>query len=191
MELPELKPHPADAKWTMENGVLSLEAGPRTDLFNDPFGRNSAANTPMLVFKVADDFTLSAAVEVDFRSTYDAGVLVIYQHPRSWAKLCFELSPQGVPSVVSVVTKGSSDDCNSYAIPGSRVHYRVAKMGKVFAFHYLERPRHWSMVRLFELEDAPTQAGFLAQSPTGEGCAPSFSQIEYRARTLGDVRSGE
>lgn len=191
MDFSKLQAHPQTAAWKLEYGVLSLEAGPRSDLFTDPFAKNSAANTPMLTFEVTEDFMLSAVVEVDFEATYDAGVLLLYQHPKSWAKLCFELSPQGVPSVVSVVTKGSSDDCNSYAIPGNRVHYRIAKMGKVFAFHYLERPRHWSMVRLFELEDTPTKAGFLAQSPTGEGCTPRFSAIEYQARQLGDVRSGE
>lgn len=191
MDFSNLQAHPQTAIWKLENGVLSLEAGAKTDLFNDPFGKNSADNSPMLTFDATEDFMLSAMVEVDFQATYDAGVLVVYQHPKSWAKLCFELSPQGVPSVVSVVTKGSSDDCNSYAIPGSRVHYRIAKMGKVLAFHYLERPRHWSMVRLFELEDAPIRVGFLAQSPTGEGCIPRFSGTEYQAQRLGDVRSGE
>jgi hypothetical protein len=32
--------------------------------------------------------------------------------------------------------------------------------------------------------------GFLAQSPTGDGCAVAFERIEYRADRLEDLRSG-
>jgi len=33
-------------------------------------------------------------------------------------------------------------------------------------------------------------AGFLAQSPTGDGCAVTFDGLEYAARTLTDLRDG-
>jgi regulation of enolase protein 1 (concanavalin A-like superfamily) len=100
------------AEWRMEDhGGLAIRSGPRTDLFIDPQGAPPVLNAPRLLGDVRGDFQLSASVTVDFQSTYDAGVLVVYAHEHAWAKLCFEYSPQGQPMVVSVVTRGVSDDC--------------------------------------------------------------------------------
>jgi len=41
-----------------------------------------------------------------------------------------------------------------------------------------------------ELKGVGLSAGFLAQSPTGEGCAATFDGLEYVARTLMDLRDG-
>src|SRR5436190_1005989 len=78
-------------------GTLSISAGPRTDLFVDPAGSISTGleRPPMLVCEPSGDFTLSARVGVDFASTYDAGVLVLFRDELCWAKLCFERSPNG------------------------------------------------------------------------------------------------
>jgi hypothetical protein len=34
-------------------------------------------------------------------------------------------------------------------------------------------------------------AGFSVQSPTGDSCTATFSEIRYEARKLKDIRSGE
>jgi regulation of enolase protein 1 (concanavalin A-like superfamily) len=48
------------------------------------------------------------------------------------------------------------------------------------------------MVRYFALDGAgPVEIGFLAQSPTGEGCRVRFEEIVYEERRLGDLRNGE
>ena len=86
-----------------------------------------------------------------------------------WAKLCLELSPQGEVMVVSVVTRGASDDCNSVIVDGP-VWLRVAHLERAFAFHYSLDGATWHMVRYFSLgEPEPVEVGFLAQSPTGSG----------------------
>jgi hypothetical protein len=36
-----------------------------------------------------------------------------------------------------------------------------------------------------------THMGFLAQSPTGNGCTASFREIRFEERLLEDIRSGE
>ena len=41
------------------------------------------------------DFRLSARVTVDFRATFDAGVLLLWLDEAHWAKLCFEYTPDG------------------------------------------------------------------------------------------------
>ena len=88
---------------------LSLTAGAGTDLFVDPQGGPPVLNAPRVLARPAGDFQLSARVTVDFAATFDAGVLVLYEHGGAWAKLCFERSPLGEPMVVSVVTRGVSD----------------------------------------------------------------------------------
>lgn len=171
--------------------TLQLKAGAKTDLFSDPQGKVNIANAPYLTFDSESDFMLTARVTVDFRSTFDAGVLLVYQDPYSWAKFCFEYTPAGEPSMVSVVTKGSSDDCNSALILGNSVYMRLSRLGYAWAFHYSTDGKFWHMVRVFALDvNIPSKVGFLVQSPTGEGCTAQFSEVRLTHETLADLRSG-
>jgi uncharacterized protein len=189
--LPPVAWQPEPQSWTYTDEVLSATAAKKTDLFTDPLGKGNSDNAAKLLFEAQQDFILSACVNVDFADTFDAGVLTVYQHPTSWAKLCFERSPQGSPMIVSVVTKGTSDDCNSVFIDSDSVYLRICKIGNSFAFHYSIDSSYWHMIRVFALEPVPTQAGFLVQSPIGDGCDVQFSDIAYKKQTLNDIRSGE
>ena len=176
-----------------EGGTLVITAGKKTDLFVDPRGEYTADSSPKALFAPAERFLLSSRTEVGFASRYDAGVLVVYGQGDRWAKLCFELSPAGKPTIVSVVNKGVSDDSNSVPIEGNRVFLRVAGLGEgVFAFHYSLDGQRWHLVRYFSLEDAEgLKVGFSSQSPTGESCQSIFSEIRYEKKKLEDLRSGE
>jgi regulation of enolase protein 1 (concanavalin A-like superfamily) len=114
------------------------------------------------------DFTLAARVSVDFRSTFDAGVLLLWAHEHAWAKLCLELSPQGNPTVVSVVTRGVSDDCNSFVTERPEMWLRVARLGTAFAFHASTNGTSWELIRHFALDqDAEPFVGFSSSRPRG------------------------
>jgi regulation of enolase protein 1 (concanavalin A-like superfamily) len=179
--------------WESGEGALSISAGPRSDLFVDPGGSISTGleTPPMLVCEPSGDFTLCARVSVDFASTYDAGVLVLFRDALSWAKLCFERSPNGDPMVVSVVNRRVSDDCNHFTAAGSQISFRVARGGDCFAFHASADGALWRLVRYFALDDAAgISVGFEAQSPTGEGCSVRFDEIRYEPRRLTDLRGG-
>lgn len=39
-------------------------------------------------------------------------------------------------------------------------------------------------------DEGEPSVGFLAQSPTGKGCAVAFERISFRAEHLDDLRSG-
>jgi len=170
---------------------LSLTAGARTDLFVDPEGGPPNLNAPRVVGRPDGDYQLSARVTVDFAATFDAGVLVLYADDGAWAKLCFEFSPQREPMVVSVVTRGVSDDANAFPVAGRRVWLRVSRLGGAHAFHASTDGSRWRFVRHFALEPADGLAvGFLAQSPEGSGCAVTFDEIAYRPERLTDLRSG-
>jgi regulation of enolase protein 1 (concanavalin A-like superfamily) len=173
-------------------GPLTLTAGARTDWFVDPATGEAKLDAPARLEPVEGDFLFSARVEVEFASTFDAGVLVLWRDEQTWAKLCFEYSPQAEPMVVSVVTRGVSDDANSTVIDGNAVWLRVARIGRAHAFHYSTDGAHWHLVRHFALApDADLQAGFLVQSPLGEGCTASFSDVRFSSETLADLRNGD
>jgi regulation of enolase protein 1 (concanavalin A-like superfamily) len=172
-------------------GQLTITAPARTDWFIDPQGAVNMSNAPVLLFPISGPSILRAQVTVAHLATYDAGVLMVYESPETWAKLCLELSPQGQPMIVSVVTKGISDDCNAFTVTGP-VYMRLSKLERAYAFHVSENGVEWNLIRYFRLEDNPhAQMGFLAQSPTGNGCTATFGEIRFEARSLANIRSGE
>lgn len=181
-------------EWSSDHKAqLSIRAGKLTDLFIDPAGAVNIDNVPVALFSVPDaNFLLSAKVKVEFAATFDAGVLQLRVDAQRWAKLCFEFSPQVQPTIVSVVNRGVSDDCNSVAIAGNEVYLRIAHTHKATAFHYSLDDKFWHLVRYFSLgEMEAVQAGFSSQSPTGDGCIATLSEIRYVAGVLKDLRSGE
>ncbi len=78
-----------------------------------------------------------------------------------------------MPTVCTVVTRGHSDDANSFTVDGSSVWLRVSRTGRAFAFHASRDGKKWIFIRLFTLGDEKeTDAalvGFMAQSPMGRG----------------------
>lgn len=173
---------------------LEILAGGKTDWFVDPAGGYAKDNAPAALFFPQDArFILSAKVAVKHASTFDAGVLQLRGDADHWGKLCFEFSPQREPMIVSVVTHGESDDCNSAVIEGDEVFLRIAHTPDATAFHYSRDGRFWHLVRYFTLKPERTtlRCGFSSQSPSGERCTAVFSRISYRAGTLSDIRSGE
>lgn len=170
---------------------LTIVAGPRTDWFIDPGTGTPKLDAPGLVGATSGDFLFSARVEVEFASTFDAGVLAIWRDETTWAKLCFEFSPDREPMVVSVVTRATSDDCNSTVVEGNVVWLRIARIGRQFAFHSSIDGAAWQLVRHFGLADGESiELGFAAQSPLGNGCTATFSEIRFGSATLRDLRDG-
>jgi regulation of enolase protein 1 (concanavalin A-like superfamily) len=138
----------------------------------------------------AGDFQLSAKVSVGFGATFDAGALVVLVGDDRWVKLAFEYSPQGAGMIVSVVTRGRSDDANGYIVDGPAVWLRIARVGRAYAAHASLDGARWDFVRHFDLGDTTAAIGFEVQSPLGEGCRATFTDIAYQTTTLADLRDG-
>ena len=195
----QLVPLPMALEWQVApldwsvgvDGSLRIVAGPRTDLFVDPAGGPAALGAPRIAGVVEGDFQLSARVRVDLRATFDAGALVLHAADDAWVKLALERSPQGEAMVVSVVTRGRSDDANGRVVTGDAVWLRISRTGAACALHASDDGVRWELVRHFAL-DAPAglTAGFLAQSPTGEGCTASFDDVRFVAEPLAELRDG-
>ncbi len=181
------------------HGVLTLTGAPGSDLFIDPAGDagDDLAEPPdagrFVGLPPAGDFTLTALVGVEFGSKFDAGVLVLHARERHWAKLCFEYSPQLRPTAVTVVTKGISDDGNSFEVDGDTLWLRITRSGAAWAFHASTDGSWWRLLRYFALGGDPAELvriGFLAQSPTGAGCTAAFDHISFRPGAPKHLRDG-
>ena len=86
------------------------------------------------------------------------------------------------------MTRGTSDDCNSYAIDGNSTWLRAARFKGGFAFHASGDGKRWELIRHFGLPISDVQIGFEAQSPTGNGCRATFADIAYTSRGLTNLR---
>ena len=117
----------------------------------------------------------------------------MYAGERSWAKLCVENAPTGVPMVVSVVTRGVSDDCNSFALGAGRseISLRVSRVGSAYAFHASRDGEAWELIRYFGFETVERVTfGFQAQSPRSNGAEVRFRDITLVREPLVDIRNG-
>lgn len=175
-------------------GVLRMVAGPRTDWFIDPGSGAAVRNAPALLLPAQGPWQFRATVSAEHRATFDAAVLFVHVDDERWAKLCLERSPRGEVMVVSVVTRGRSDDCDSVPVGSQGLCLRISALEGSFAFHWSRDGELWHLVRSFWLGDgAPATAsvGFIVQSPTGEGCVATFRDVRFTPTLLADLRSGE
>ena len=194
-----LSPSSAGAwQFDAQASTLTATAAARSDIFIDPGGATTLNAESMLNAATllgtppAGDFQLSARATVGFGATFDAGVLLLWIDERHWGKLCFEFSPAQEPMVVSVVTRGVSDDANAFVVSGQSVWLRASRIDHAYAYHASTDGRHWRMIRFFRIGEtsAGDKVGFEAQSPTGDGCRVIFDDIRFVAERLGDLRDG-
>ena len=170
---------------------IAFAAGPRTDLFTDPAGSAPKADAPLLLGRPSGDFQLRARVSAPLAATFDAAALVVWASPAAWGKLALEYSPQRELTIVSVVTRDVSDDANSFTVPERVAWLRVARSGETVAFHASVDGLWWSLIRVFTFPGAgDASAGFLVQSPTGDGLRGRFDDIEWSAGALAELRDG-
>lgn len=188
--------HPESWSFDAPSNSLTAQALTKTDLYCNP---KNGLEIPGILSALTliglpklEDFQISAQVQVQFQSDYDAGALLIWANVETWAKLCFEYSPDQEAMVVSVVTLGTSDDANSFTLPTNEVYLRISRMGHVYAFHASSGGEVWKMIRVFTLgaDISGHQVGFVAQAPVGDGCSVQFQEITFSYSSLDDLRDG-
>lgn len=198
-EVYQVKNLPYSLKWINEPAFFQVKpdsivvvANPKTDIFNAPDGGSKSSGAHRLLFAADENFVLNAKVNVDFRQNWDAGALFVQFDENYWVKLAFEQDYRGRKRIVSVVTRGVSDDCNSVVLSGNTVFLQVARTGDQFFLYYGTDGKNWDLVRAFSLKsEKPLLAGFLGQSPIGDGCRSVFSEINYRAEKMKSFWNGE
>lgn len=173
-------------------GEIEIAAPAGSDFFIDPMTGVEKHDAPFCYEKRKGDFAIRARVKPDFRKTYDAGGLFVYDTARKWIKLEFEKTESGCPSVVSVVTSGSSDCCNGERPGGEEVNLQILRRGDQWALHYSPDGKRWNMVRYFRLKmKEQVRVGIVAQSPLGRGCTVTFSGLVISENRVKDIRKGK
>lgn len=181
--------HNQPVDYLIKGNSIRITADGKTNLFNSPSGKPKVVNAPLVLFEPEADFTLSARVTGKLKSVYDVAALVVYQDDDTWAKFCYENSVDLIPTIVSVVTRTFSDDCNSTPT-GDYAYMAIVKKGSEYSFFYSPDNKSWSMVRNFNLPaTGKIKAGFAAHGSRGDGFTGEFSEIKYLPRALDDMRT--
>jgi regulation of enolase protein 1 (concanavalin A-like superfamily) len=190
-------PHPLSwvnkpVNYKINSTSIFIEAGEKTDMFRDPNVTYNTDNAPRLSFIADPNFVLTTEIHHGFISKWDGGAIVLEADKMNWIKFCFEKDYTGMHRVVSVVTKNISDDCNSVAISGNDVFYKIAKADNVITLYYSADGKKWFLIRHLQFNTSkPIKLGFLAQSPTGKNCKVAFSNITYSTKKIKDPYTGE
>lgn len=183
----EIKGIPGILEWVVKpdsfninNGTISISAGPNTNMFYAPHGNFNVSNMPKLLFKPDDNFTFSAKAYTKHKTRWEAAMLVVYINESYWAKFCFENESLSKNRMVTVVNNEISDDAYSDYVPGDSVYMMIRKEGKQITFSYSVDGKNWVDIRYFRLNSADTiKIGFASQSPIGNGLTSIFSDINY------------
>ncbi len=170
--------------------MLLLESPAKTNLFVSPNGKYNNQMAPMVLFKPDSSFVFKAKVSAKLKEVYDVATLLIYQDSEYWAKFCYENSVEKKPTIVSVVTRKYSDDCNSSSIAKEYAYMAIVKKGMEVSFHYSPDGNEWKLIRHFRLQKTDNiQLGFAVHCSRGNGFKAAFSDIAYSSKIPDNLRN--
>lgn len=87
--------------------------------------------------------------------------------------------------MISVVTRGRSDDATSFPVGGTSIYLKAAQADGVIFFYASEDGKQWTIVRKFHFEvNNGLWAGFSAQSPDGDGARALFTEFGYSSKKV-------
>jgi len=172
---------------------ITLKSDAKKDFFNDPDGKLSNNNAPVLLAKVDNTkpFTLTTKVSPEFKETYDAGALYIFLTEKLWQKFAFERDERGTTRIVSVRTIETSDDNNHQPIGGKSVYLKISSDTQTVAFYFSEDKIKWNLARLYKNAYPSTiWVGVSSQSPIGAGNSTLFDSPSLTTESVKDFRLG-
>ena len=174
----------------IKDSSLSVTVGEGTDYFNNPEDGSITASAPFLNKEIQGDFVAKALVEPDFSSQWNAVALMVYLDSLHWIKFAFENSDATGPSMVSVVTRGTSDDANGAILKDqSRIWLALVRKGGLYSMHWSEDGEQYYMTRLTQLPNAETiQLGLEMQSPVGKEATHRIHFFEIEAKSVENLR---
>ncbi|MEI6949211.1 DUF1349 domain-containing protein [Paraflavisolibacter sp. H34] len=176
-------------------GKIKFSVGEKKDFFNDPDGKLSNNTAPVLLSVVDNTkpFTLTAKVTPEFTPTglYSAGVLYLYVNDSLYHKFCFEQDERGKHRVVTVRTRGTSDDNNHDIVTQPYIYMKISSDTKTVASYYSLDNKNWQMVRLYK-NDYPGKigVGISAQSPVDKSSVSYFEDLKLESSSVKDFRMG-
>jgi regulation of enolase protein 1 (concanavalin A-like superfamily) len=190
---------PKEAQWVnppsafhISGHGLEIVASPQTNKYIAADMSMVSDNANRLVFDADPNFILSTQIDHPFAKMWDAGCLILEGDTENWIKFCFEGDYTGAKRIVSVVTRGTSDDSNSIALDKNAAYLEMAKIGDVVFLYSSATGRDWFMVRVLKFQfDGNLRLGFLAQTPEGDSNRVHFGHIKYSPTVMKDYWKGE
>ncbi len=151
-------------------GALEVTVSEGTDFFNNPEDSSIVGTAPFLFTEIETDFIATALVEPDFSSQWNAESLMVYLDSLNWIKFAFENSDATGPGIVSVVTKGTSDDANGVALDRhEKIWLKIVRKNSIYALHWSSDGKNYFMTRLTEMPRMKrVKVGVEFQSPVGK-----------------------
>ncbi len=184
----------AEKMVTLRDQQLVIASQAKSDYFNEPDESAQFGNAPILLTPLNNrqPFTWTATIQPVFATTYDAGAIYLYVDQGQWLKFAFEQDERGNKRIVTVRTRGTSDDNNHDIISQEAIDLKISSDGKSIGFYYSTDHTNWQVVRVFK-NDYPDQLwlGISAQSPWGEGNKVTFSNCALTPGSVKDFRKGE
>lgn len=176
--------------FAIESNSLNITVGKGTDFFNSPEDSTVVGSAPFLYKEVEGDFVAKALVEPDFSAQWNAVAMMLHSDSLNWIKLAFENSDATGPGIVTVVTKGTSDDANGAVLNGEqRVWLALARKGDIYSMHWSVDGENFRMARLTSMpHQNVVKIGIEAQSPVGDRAAHRVHYFEIQQRTVKDLR---
>lgn len=177
----------------LTDGRLKITAPSKGDFFINPVDRSIVSNAPLYFREVHGDFVATALVRPDFSSVWNAAALMVHADSAHWIKLAFEHSDATGRSIVTVITRGNSDDANGAVLNDQeQVWLRIIRKGDVYALHWSADGQDYKMARLSALHPAKTvKIGMEAQCPAGPAAQHEFLYFSLEQKTVADLRKGE
>lgn len=177
------------------NGALQLAAGAETDYFIEPgLPPYEKANAPLLLRTVDNTrpFTFTVKTTPVHTVKYDAGMAFLYVSNKEWLKFAFEADERMNKRLVTVKTRGFSDDNNHDAINSPFVYLKISSNTKAIGFYYSTDGQQWQVVRVIKNEYPPKlKLGIGSQSPAGKGNHSLFEELTFTETSVKDFRMGE
>ena len=180
-------------EYRFANNGLEIMAVEGTDFFNDPVSAKATATAPFLYREIEGDFVATVLVEPDFSSLWNAVCLMVHLDSTNWIKFAFENSDATGNSIVTVVTRGVSDDANGVIMEEvNQAWLRLIRKENNYAMHWSRDGKNYKMARLAALPPASVvKIGIEAQCPVGPKARHLVHAFYLENRSIKDLRKGE
>lgn len=172
------------------DSTLIVDVAKGTDFFYNPEDGSIVATAPFLHKKIKGDFVAKALVQPDFSAQWNAVALMVHIDSLNWIKFAFENSDATGPSIVTVVTKGTSDDANGVILEDQdRIWLAMARKNDIYSMHWSKDGKDYKMARLTAMPDSSeVKIGLEMQSPVGEKATHLLHFFEIENRTVDHLR---
>lgn len=175
-----------------KDGTMKVTVPAKSDFFTNPENKDVSASAPLFYQEVEGDFVATALVKPNFKDQWNACALMVHIDESNWIKFAFENSDATGKSIVSVVTRGVSDDANGVRLnTHDKIWLRLIRKGNNFAMHWSSDGKEFVMTRLAQMPDAPrVKVGLEAQSPVGQSVEHEFLYFNLEKKSVKDLRVG-